>query len=83
MPGLTKCQPLLIVLGAKEERNQHCPARSGSVTACKRAQEEEEAEKLPFSLLTGERIRRDDWRGFMKEKGVCWEKKSRRRRWER
>lgn len=48
------------------------------ITACKRAQEEEEAEKLPFSLLTGGRIRRDDWRGFMKEKGVCWEKKSQR-----
>lgn len=40
-----------------------------AVTAvCKRAEEQEEAEKLPFSLLTAGRIRRDDWRGCMKEK---------------
>lgn len=38
------------------------------IAVCKRAQGEE-AEKLPFSLLTGGRIRGDGWRGFMKEKG--------------
>lgn len=74
MPGLTKCQPLPIVLGVRRRGTSTAPLEEAqslhAVTAvCKRTQEEEEAEKLSFSLLTGGRIRRDDWRGFMKAKG--------------
>lgn len=52
MPGLTKCQPLLIVLGVRRRGTSAALLEEAqslhAVTAvCKRA--EEEAEKLPFS----------------------------------
>lgn len=74
MPGLTKCQPLVIVLGVRRRGTSTAPQEEAQslradIAVCKRTQEEEKAEKLPFSLLRGGRIRRDDWSGFMKEKG--------------
>lgn len=55
MPGLTKCQPLLIVLGIRRRGTstallEVAQSLHAAIAVCKRAEEEEEAEKLPFCL---------------------------------
>lgn len=64
---------MLIVLGVRRRATstallELAQSLHAVIAVCKRAEEEEEAEKLPFSQLTG-RIRMDDWRGCRKEKG--------------
>lgn len=66
---------MLIVLGVRRRATstallELAQSLHAVIAVCKRAEEEEEeAEKLPFSQLTGRRIRMDDWRGCRKEKG--------------
>lgn len=66
---------MLIVLGVRRRGTstallELAQSLHAVIAVCKRAEEEEEeAEKLPFSQLTGGRIRMDDWRGCRKEKG--------------
>lgn len=77
MLGLTKCRPLLIVLGARRKEislalMDVAPSLQ-PVTAALQSLEEEEkeeekarVEKVPFSLLAGGRSRNDDRRGLLR-----------------
>lgn len=71
--------------GSQEEKNQHCPAGSGSVTAALKSPEEEEEEQeqeqgRETAIFSAGRRKKQkgcpEGLGAWREKGVCWKKQA-------